>query len=193
MATFISCKVQVEANILFDEGSQRLFISQKLANNLQLHFYKKEDICLHSFGSQTPIIIQLHTREIYLLTRIRNKLPVSILITLTIATPLENVMQTHIAYLLYLQGISLAHWVTRSATIFKISLLIGADHYWNIIEGHIIWGNGPAVMNSKIGYLLSGPLSPQQTSAINISNVTVQHIDTEGGDLQKFWTNVRHL
>ena len=66
------------------------------------------------------------------------------------------------------------------------SLLIDADHYWNIIEGHIIRENGPTAMNSKIGYLLSGPPSPQQTSAMNISNVTIQHIDTEGGDLQKF-------
>ena len=42
-------------------------------------------------------------------------------------------------------------------------------------------------MYSKIGYLLSGPLSPQQTSTLNVFDVTTQYIDTEGGNLKKFW------
>ena len=136
MVTVSSSKVQVEANILFNKGSQRSFISQKLANSLQLHSCKKEDICLSSFGSLTPTIKQLQTGEIHLLTRTGIKLPLSVLIAPTIATPLQNVMQTHIAPLLHLQGISLAHPVTRPATNFKISLLIGADHYWDIVEDH---------------------------------------------------------
>ena len=187
VAMVSSSKVKVEASILFDEGSQRSFISQKLANNLQLHSRKKEDICLSSFGSQAPTIKQLQTGEIHLLTRTGEKVPLSVLIVPTIATPLQNVMQTHIAQLPHLQGLSLAHPVTKPATTFEISLLIGADHYWNIVEDHIIRGNGPTAMNSKIGYLLSGPLSPQQTSALNILNVTTQHIDTGSGDLQRFW------
>ena len=161
MATVSSSKVQVEANILFNKGSQRSFISQKLANSLQLHSCKKEDICLSSFWSLTPTIKQLQTGEIHLLTRTGIKLPLSVLIVPTIAIPLQNVMQTHIAPLLHLQGISLPHPVTRPTTNFKISLLIGADHYWDIVEDHIIRGNGPTAMNSNIGYLLSGPLSPQ--------------------------------
>ena len=113
-----------------------------------------------------------------MLIRTREKVPLSVLIIPTIAIPLQNVMQTHIAQLPHLQGLSLAHPVTKPATIFEISLLIGADHYWDIVEDHIIRGNGPTAMNSKIGYLLSGPLSPQQTSALNILNVTTQYIDT---------------
>ena len=51
------------------------------------------------------------------------------LIVPTIAAPLKNVMQTHIAQLPHLQEISLAHPVTRPVTNFEISLLIGADNY----------------------------------------------------------------
>ena len=65
--------------------------------------------------------------------------------------------------------------------------MIGADHYWDIVEDHIIQENGPTAINSKTGYLLSGPLSPQQTTALNVLNVTTQYLDTYGGDLQKFW------
>ena len=39
-------------------------------------------------------------------------------------------------------------------------------------------------MKSKIGYLLSGPLSQPQTSTANIMNITTDHIDIEDGDLQ---------
>ena len=42
-------------------------------------------------------------------------------------------------------------------------------------------------MNLKIGYLLSGSLLPQQTSALNILNVTTQYLDTDSGHLKKFW------
>ena len=51
----------------------------------------------------------------------------------------------------------MAHPVTREEN-FEISLLIGADHYWDFVEDHIICGNGPTAMQSKLGYLLSGPL-----------------------------------
>ena len=189
VAPVSSSKVQIEANILFDEGSQRSFISQNLANSLQLHSHKKEDICLSSFGSQTPTIKQLQTGQIYLLTKTGERIPLSVLIVPNIATPLQNTMQTQITQLPHLQGICLAHPVIGSATSFEISLLIGADHYWDIVEDHIIRGNGPTAMKSKVGYLLSGPLSQSKTPTANVLNITIytQHIEIEDGDLQKFW------
>ena len=47
-----------------------------------------------------------------------------------------------------------------------ISLLIGADHYWDIVQDHIIRGNGPTAMQSKLGYLLSGRVT-STTNTIN--------------------------
>jgi len=47
----------------------------------------------------------------------------------------------------------------------EIFLLIGADFYWNIVQDKIVWGYDPTVMESKIGYLLSGPLSSLQFEA----------------------------
>ena len=62
----------------------------------------------------------------------------------------------------YLQGLTLAHPVTHMSD-FEISLLIGADFYWSIVEDHIIRGHGPTAMQSKLGYLLSCPITPPQT------------------------------
>lgn len=38
---------------------------------------------------------------------------------------------------------------------FETELLIGADHYWDVIEDTIVRGNDPTAGASKIGHLLS--------------------------------------
>lgn len=79
----------------------------------------------------------------------------------------------------YLRGLKLAHTMTEQDS-FDISLLVGADHYWDIIEDHIVRGNGPTAVKSKIGYLLSGPtyskeLNTSKDHTLNISHVAVEY------------------
>ena len=57
----------------------------------------------------------------------------------------------------YLRGLKLAHPYSDDDK-FDISLLIGADHYWDIVKDKTIRGNGPTAVESKLGYLLSGPV-----------------------------------
>ena len=47
---------QTRANILFDDGAQRSFVSQKLADLLNLNPQTRENITISSFGANTPII-----------------------------------------------------------------------------------------------------------------------------------------
>ena len=108
----------------------------------------------------TPSPQHLEVAKIYLETKIGIKLPLSVLIVPTIPSPLQNAVQSQLTQLPYLQGLTLAHPVT-SENEFELSLLIGANHYWDVIEDHIIRGNGPTAMKSKLGYVLSGPL-PQK-------------------------------
>ena len=56
---------------------------------------------------------------------------------------------------------------------FEISLLIGADHHWNFVGDHTVHGNGPIAMQSKLGYLFSGPLTQYQTQ---FSSGTILHV-----------------
>ena len=46
----------------------------------------------------------------------------------------------------------------------NISMLIGADTYWSIVQETVIRGPGPTAVESKLGYLLSGPLYNHTTS-----------------------------
>ena len=74
-----------------------------------------------------------------------------------IAAPLQTVSHLQLHRLPYLQGLTLANPTTGDKP-FEISLLIGVDHYWKLIGDHIIKGDGPTAVQSKLGYLLSGPL-----------------------------------
>jgi len=62
-----------------------------------------------------------------------------------------------LTHLKYLQGLRLANPVTKDN--FDITLLIGADYYWQFVSDHIIQGDGPTAVDSKLGYLLSGPVA----------------------------------
>ena len=55
------------------------------------------------------------------------------------------------------------------------------------MEDEVITGNGPTAVGSKLGYLLSGPLTPKYTvGTINSLHVAAQH-DAGDHQLDKFW------
>ena len=71
---------------------------------------------------------------------------------------------------------------------FEISLLVGADHYWDIVQDKIIRENGPTAVQSKLGYLLSGPLpTPDSVHKVaNFLSISTSPMMQED-DLQRFW------
>ena len=71
----------------------------------------------------------------------------SILVALTIATPLKiyNLVYQVVEQPPYLQGLDLAHSITQFSD-FEITILIGADFYWQVVEDKIIHGNGPTTL-----------------------------------------------
>jgi len=90
------------------------------------------------------------------------QIPVSVLVVPKLAAPVRNFIRTHLNHLPYLSGLTLAHPVTSDEN-FRISVLIGADHYWEFIQDHVVRGDGPTAVKSRLGYLLSGPLPVPQS------------------------------
>ena len=56
-----------QANLLFDEGSQRSFVTKALTNSLEL--YRREDINLSSFGAKCQLSHQVDIAMVNLLTK----------------------------------------------------------------------------------------------------------------------------
>ena len=175
------------ANLLFDEGSQRSFITESLASTLALQPHHKEDITISSFGAQRQLNKQTNVAVVHLVTLTGQTIPLTVLIVPHIATPLQNTITFGVADLPHLQKLPLAHPISADKE-FNISLLVGADHYWDIVEDVIVRGNGPTAVESKVGYLLSGPapITTGQFLATTSSAMMLTLLPTEF-NLERFW------
>jgi len=111
-----------------DEGAQRSFITQKLADKLQLQHDGTDIIHLSSFGDPAHSVRRLDTATINIVATDGCMIPIRVLIVPVIAKPIMNRCRQSIKSLKYLRGLRLAHPVTTEDT-FDISLLVGADFY----------------------------------------------------------------
>ena len=180
--------VCTEANILFDEGAQRSFITEKLAEELNLQVNGRENVNLSGFGDkpENTRVRSLKTANVYILTD-DGKIPINVLIIPEIAVPLKTYVHKT-THLKYLSGLRLAHPSSHEPT-FEVELLIGADNYWSIVEDQVIRGAGPTAVKSKICYLLSGPITGsamKSDTCTSMMNILVSH-KIEELNLEMFW------
>ena len=138
---------------------------------------------LYPFGGEA-VPSELQSASIAILTNDGGEVPISVLVVPKIAAPLQNAMPLPGDQYPYLHGLKLTHPV-GSDNKFEITLLIGADFYWNLVQDKIIRGNGPTAVESKIGYLLSGPLSSSHSDA----DIDVLHMAVTQCDDTRFWDN----
>ncbi|CAC5398787.1 unnamed protein product [Mytilus coruscus] len=78
------------ANILFDEGDQRSFITQEMADLLNLRPHKKEAITTSGFGESNKKVRNLQIATIYLKGQRNALIPIEVLIVPQIAHPIHR-------------------------------------------------------------------------------------------------------
>ncbi|PFX23152.1 hypothetical protein AWC38_SpisGene12298 [Stylophora pistillata] len=190
IATVCTDYIRCEANILFDERAQRSFITRTLANQIGLKTSEKESIHLSAFGGQTSAVRHLPLATLNVVTTSGEKILLRVLVIEKIATPLQTHMQQGVEDLRHLRGLKLAHLIMSDESI-DISLLIGADHYWDLVEDHVIRGPGTTAVASKLGYLQSGPLptlpGASSCTVVNLPQ-TILCTKEDELDLEKFWS-----
>ena len=177
VAKVVSDVGSATANILFDEGAQRSFISKKLANALKLLPCRNESISLASFGADASMPQCLDVTTVNIVSHTGEMIPLSVLVVPKIAAPLHCITSSKLRELPYLRNLTLAHPIMKEDSQFDISLPIGVDHYWKIVEDHIVRGDGPTAVQSKLGYLLSAPLThstPSLLACTLVSTVTME-------------------
>ena len=76
----------------------------------------------------------------------------TVLVVPHITTSLQNTVTVNVTHLPHLHKLPLS-----ADKEFHISLLVGTDHYWDIIGDVIVQDDGPTAVESKAGCLLSGP------------------------------------
>ncbi|XP_070576126.1 uncharacterized protein [Ptychodera flava] len=184
----VSTKRQtVDATVLFDEGATRSFVTRTFATKLGLKIKGTEVIRLTSFGDNQPRERSIDVTTLTLNTLSGQKIDISVLIVPQITTRMTNFVTRSLINVPYLRELTLAHPVS-DATSFEISVLIGADYYWDFVEDRVIRGSGPTAVSSKFGYLLSGPIHSGKATK---SRATILHILTdtceEESQLKVYW------
>ena len=164
-----------EANILLDEGAQTSFITEALADKLNVKTHGEEKVQLNSFGDNGRQVSRMKTATVYLQTEEEEEVEINVLVIPQIAAPIETNIKS-VVNMPHLRDLKLAH-PASAGSLFDINVLIGADHYWDIVGDKVIRGNGPTAMESKLGYLISGPITQRTTaSSMNsVMNVKVTH------------------
>ena len=160
---------KVPVNILFDGGSQRSFVSEELKRKLALKSQKIETLNLNTFGSEK--YIKKSSDRVTLNLEVRDEVvTITALSSPAVCSPLTS--KVDVSSYPHLQGLTLADNVNASNK--RIDLLIGADHYYDIVIGDVIRGSaGPVAISSRLGWLLSGPVSFSNENNVDSCNIDV--------------------
>ena len=184
---------------MFDTGSQRSYIRKSLQNRLRLNPIGKETLQLNTFGESKS---KRENCEVFKVNVANKNNGESIEITAigfpTICAPLPA--KVNISEYSHLDGLELADFNScdSSNDNDSIDILVGADHYWDIVTGDVIHGgNGPTAVSSKLGWLLSGPSKQPQSNSNTFSNLiltgeqfdnsTASDQDELTTSLKRFW------
>ncbi|XP_074653599.1 uncharacterized protein LOC141907756 [Tubulanus polymorphus] len=178
------------ANLVFDDGSQRSFISQDLATSLDLKPIRREIIELSGFGAETSECRAMDVVNLAIQCR-TEIVTVELIVTDTIASTLRNSSVNRAKDCPHLIGLDLAHPPSSMSGIFVIQMLIGADQYYKLVEGELIKGpfeSDPIAVKTKVGYVLSGPVHNDSHTSTVLSMLTiVRSHSSDNAKLQKFW------
>ena len=125
---------------------QRSFITEQLAKCLSITPTKSQMANISAFGGDTNSQ-KLGVARVSIRAKDGSYIPISALIVPKIAAPLQNLIPDPGERYPYLRGLPLANPV-QGTDKFDISLLVGADFYWQIVQDRVIRGSGPTAVES---------------------------------------------
>ena len=147
----------IRIRLLFDEGSMHSYVSADLAKFLQLPIIGEEYCQIQTFGSSVSKTVLTNTVQLQL-KKGDFQFHTNMYTSDYICQPVPNVHLSKDA-VNELSSINLADPFILSESELPVSMLIGCDIYWQFILPEMFQTNaGPMAVQSKLGYLLSGPV-----------------------------------
>ena len=187
--------VSHKTRIIFDTGSQRSYVVNRVRDILKLPTQRTETLVVKTFGSDAGLS---QVCDLVNVARGGDEITMPLLAVPTICEPICGQPITLASrWYPYLSVLDLAdHSDTESR--LDVGILIGADLYWSVVTGRTRQGNGPTAIETKLGWVLSGPatgLSCESTSMGLFSCHTLKaEVSTIGctdatlnDTLKKFW------
>ena len=179
-----------QARLLFNSGSQRYV--QDLANKIGAQPFKKEELLVSTFGHDKRTKANFKMVRVCLMAN-GEGIIINPLVTPVIPPLIFTHVQDDDLNFPYFRGLRLADPV-RTRGPLEIDIIIGNDYYGSLVTREIIKGDGPMAMNSKFGWLLSGPAIQAErpteiveTHCYRIEVKPAQDDETLNQILPRFW------
>ena len=161
----------IPVRVLFDNGSQRSYVSSSVTSRLKLKPVNSENLRINTFGDPNYRKQKCNVVKLCLQTRNHEELELYALDFPVICSPLPNKIK--VADYVHLEGLDFADNFDNTDRE-SIDVLIGSDYYWDFVTGDSIKGDqGPTAVYSKFGWLLSGPTYDQSSSIAVSSNLII--------------------
>ena len=175
-------------------------MTTKVKDVLKLPSERKQTISVRTFGSTEENTQSVDVVNLCISTENGDDVQLSAFVVPLICDPLQgqSIAQASLTHA-HLRGLKLADYCTGDDDVM-VDILIGSDQYWHLVSGKVERGeNGPTAMETKLGWVLSGPLhgamqnEQQRTNlvttrvlktAVNPVNITNESLD---GNMKKFW------
>ena len=190
-------QVSLEVRLLLDSGSQKSYISERARGLLHLDTRGEQSLSIATFGSDRGSVKVCPIVSVGMHLKGYPSMSLSLYVVNTICEPLVGQpLTTCIEQHSHLLGLELADFSSSDSSL-PVDVLIGSDYYWELVTGSVCRGaSGPTAVHTKLGWVLSGPLSHNDPSqcAMNLSVTHVLHSGTVseyphtlGDQLRAFW------
>ena len=188
--------------VLFDSCSQLSYATPSLQRKLNLVSTKPKDISIQAFR-KIDSRDTLNQVDLVILSNDKKEIPINCFVK-DICTPitLQNLSFAKREYA-HLKNFNLADSNIDNKNL-NIDILIGADFYWDIVlDGYVCGNSGPVAINTKVGYVLSGPLTNScnenknnfvmLTHVMKVQAEIISENDSIVNDFSKVWSEENNL
>lgn len=159
-ASNTSSSKSMSVRMILDSGSQRTYITQKLAENLQLKLNQPETVTVVTFGSDKPKQIKYRLTEL----RLALKNGSSMLIEASVVPHITGRISRAPINSENVTFLKSKEWETKLADTLptdsedtSVELLIGNDYYFDLLlPRKMELGDGLFLFQSKLGWILGG-------------------------------------
>eukprot|EP00731_Ephydatia_muelleri_P009492 Em0005g78a len=182
-AKVVVCKPDVPAvtqttRMIFDTGSQRSYVVARLRNTLQLPTERTETLIVKTFGSSSGQPQLCDVVNLSMKTRNGANVVIPLLTVPVICEPLSGQPISLAARRYpYLSTLELAD-ESDPDCVLDVGILIGADHYWALVSGRNCQGDGPTAIETRFGWVLSGPATGLLCGSTSMSLLSCHTLKT---------------
>ena len=146
--------------LILDSGSQRTYITERLAKELKLELSSPENISVVTFGMDKSTMIQCRKSKLQVCLKDGSVMTIDVTVVPSIT---GNVTQAPLSLddTKFLKDESLinklADTISTTTEAFSINMLIGNDYYFDLLQPRKMnLGNGLFLFQSKLGWIFGG-------------------------------------